>query len=144
MQSLTDVYNTVASRDADLEKQAAELYKQAEEEDAAGRIMARGFADELNKLAAPYTAGENVTDTGPKGGAFKGPGGGGVPMTGKPATGGGKTGQGYDPFAGKSRAAAAPTAAQVPAPKPMAAAPAAGKPPQMASAGGAPKPPKPM
>jgi hypothetical protein len=52
MKYLTDVYNQVASRDADLEKQAAELYKQAEEEAYAGRITARGFADELQKLAA--------------------------------------------------------------------------------------------
>ena len=29
------------------------MVKQAEEEEFAGRIMARGFADELNKLAAP-------------------------------------------------------------------------------------------
>lgn len=49
--SLLDVYNQISSHDAELlEKQAAAI-KQAEEEDAAGRIMARGFADELNKLA---------------------------------------------------------------------------------------------
>lgn len=51
MRTLTEVYEKVASQDVELEKQAAELVKQAEEEDAAGRIMARGFADELSKLA---------------------------------------------------------------------------------------------
>jgi len=52
MNSLTELYNeAIVPLDAELEKQAAELIKQAEEEDAAGRIMARGFADELNKLA---------------------------------------------------------------------------------------------
>lgn len=54
MRSLTEVYDHIATKDADLEKQAAVLIKQAEEEDAAGRIMARGFADELNKLADAY------------------------------------------------------------------------------------------
>lgn len=34
-----------------LEQQDEELEKQAAEDDAAGRIMARGFMDELNKLA---------------------------------------------------------------------------------------------
>lgn len=34
-----------------LEDQDEEMQKQAAEEDAAGRIMARGFMDELNKLA---------------------------------------------------------------------------------------------
>lgn len=58
MRSLTDVYNKVASQDAELEKQAAVLIKQAEEEDAAGRIMARGFADELNKIAQPFDLGK--------------------------------------------------------------------------------------
>jgi hypothetical protein len=52
MKTLTDLYNNaIVPMDQELEKQAAELWKQAEEEDAAGRIMARGFADELNKLA---------------------------------------------------------------------------------------------
>lgn len=51
MNSLTDVYETISAADAELlEKQAAHI-KQAEEEDAAGRIMARGFMDELHKLA---------------------------------------------------------------------------------------------
>lgn len=52
-ETLTDVYNQlILPKQAELEKQAAEMIKQAEEEDAAGRIMARGFADELNKRAA--------------------------------------------------------------------------------------------
>jgi len=54
MNTLTDLYNqAIVPMDVELEKQATELVKQAEEEDAAGRIMARGFADEMNKLAAP-------------------------------------------------------------------------------------------
>ena len=53
MESLTELYeNMLVPQDEELEKQAGELIKQAEEEDAAGRIMARGFADELNKLAS--------------------------------------------------------------------------------------------
>ena len=52
MNSLTDLYNeAIVPMDVELEKQATEMVKQAEEEDAAGRIMARGFADELNKIA---------------------------------------------------------------------------------------------
>jgi hypothetical protein len=51
MDNLTDVYNQFASIDDELEKQASEMVKQAEEEQFAGRIMARGFADEMNKLA---------------------------------------------------------------------------------------------
>lgn len=51
MRTLTDVYDTMASKDVELEKQASEIIKQAEEEDAAGRITARAFADELSKLA---------------------------------------------------------------------------------------------
>lgn len=51
MDSLIDIYNTLSAADEEiLEKQAAEI-KLAEEEDAAGRIMARGFADELEKIA---------------------------------------------------------------------------------------------
>lgn len=64
MNSLTELYNNaLVPLDAELEKQASaelaqlaaeeeEMIKQAEEEDAAGRIMARGFQDELQKLAA--------------------------------------------------------------------------------------------
>jgi hypothetical protein len=36
----------------ELESSQEEMTKQAAEEEAAGRIMARGFMDELNKLAA--------------------------------------------------------------------------------------------
>jgi hypothetical protein len=57
MRSLTEVYNQLDSKDAELEKQAAEIIKIGEEEDAAGRIMARGFADELHKLADAYGSG---------------------------------------------------------------------------------------
>lgn len=53
MNSLTELYNEVlVPQDEELEKQAGEMLKVAEEEDAAGRIMARGFADELHKLAS--------------------------------------------------------------------------------------------
>ena len=67
MSSLTDIYNDISSHDvAYLEKQAAQLQKtadlekQAEEEDAAGRITARGFADELNKLASAGLVGRGL------------------------------------------------------------------------------------
>lgn len=54
MASLVDIYEgLIIPCDAELEKQAEILVKQGEEEDAAGRIMARGFADELIKLGAP-------------------------------------------------------------------------------------------
>nr|MBP9824082.1 hypothetical protein [Thermoanaerobaculia bacterium] len=59
MRSLTEVHQAISSKDAELEKQAAVLIKQAEEEDAAGRIMARGFADELHKLADAVGTGYN-------------------------------------------------------------------------------------
>lgn len=52
MDTLTDLYNEqIVPLDQELEKQASEMIKQAEEEEFAGRIMARGFADEMNKLA---------------------------------------------------------------------------------------------
>ena len=55
MQTLTEVYEKLAAVDPVIKeeviKQASELEKLAEEEDAAGRIMARGFADELQKIA---------------------------------------------------------------------------------------------
>jgi hypothetical protein len=44
--SLVDTYEKIAAADA-------ERFEKLAEEDAAGRIMARGFMDELNKLAAP-------------------------------------------------------------------------------------------
>jgi hypothetical protein len=51
MKSITEIYESLHAKDAVLlEKQAAAI-KVAEEEDAAGRLMARGFADELSKLA---------------------------------------------------------------------------------------------
>lgn len=92
MKNLTDVYNQVASHDAELEKQAAQMIKQAEEEDAAGRIMARGFADELNKIAQP----QGTFDTLKKPGF--GQGGFGGTVQSKPGYdlgGAGKSGQGY-------------------------------------------------
>lgn len=49
--SLAEFLNEMEAADEELTKEAAELEKQAAEEDAAGRIMARGFMDELNKLA---------------------------------------------------------------------------------------------
>lgn len=145
MNSLTDVYNEVASKDADLEKQAAELVKQAEEEDAAGRIMARGFADELAKLAEPYSGGANAFNTGPKGGQMK-PQGGSV-ASGGYSTGGGKTGGNYDPMAkgrtgGGNAMAASMAGGGSKNPVGTGQKPAAPKPPQLASTGGAPKPPK--
>lgn len=55
MKTLTEVYEKLAAVDKPLQEKHAQeqavLHKQAEEEDAAGRIMARGFADELHKLA---------------------------------------------------------------------------------------------
>ncbi len=51
MPNLTDVYEMLQRADEPMIKQAEELQKIAEEEDAAGRLMARGFVDELNKLA---------------------------------------------------------------------------------------------
>ena len=70
MESLTELYNSaILPMDEELEKQAAEMYKQAEEEDAAGRIMARGFADELNKLAQPGGAQMPGAAQAPAGGA---------------------------------------------------------------------------
>jgi hypothetical protein len=84
MDNLTDVYNQFASIDDELEKQAFEMVKQAEEEEFAGRIMARGFADELNKLAAPsFDTASPIKDMGKgttiksKGYAAAGGGGGG-------------------------------------------------------------------
>ena len=41
----------MANADAVMEKEAAELEKLAAEEEAAGRITARGFMDELHKMA---------------------------------------------------------------------------------------------
>ncbi len=52
--SLADMYEKIAAYDNEVEEQHEELSeveKVAAEHDAAGRIMARGFMDELNKLA---------------------------------------------------------------------------------------------
>lgn len=49
--SLVDVLNQLENADEEMEKEAQELEKIAAEEEAAGRITARGFMDELNKLA---------------------------------------------------------------------------------------------
>ena len=52
--SLADMYEKIAAADQEIEEQYEELSdveKTAAEYDAAGRIMARGFMDELNKLA---------------------------------------------------------------------------------------------
>jgi len=51
MESLTDIYQSLSGRDAELLEKQAEEIKVAEEQEFAGRITARGFADELNKLA---------------------------------------------------------------------------------------------
>ena len=51
MRTLVDIHEKLGAADVVLEEHhGVEMEKQAEE-DAAGRIMARGFADELNKLA---------------------------------------------------------------------------------------------
>nr|NIR12959.1 hypothetical protein [Desulfobacterales bacterium] len=49
--SLVDVLNQLETADEEMEKEAQEHEKIAAEEEAAGRITARGFMDELNKLA---------------------------------------------------------------------------------------------
>ena len=49
---LTELYNQIADSDEEFQKEAAELDKLAAEEEAAGRITARGFMDELMKLSA--------------------------------------------------------------------------------------------
>lgn len=53
MRNLTDIHNQLSVADQVYLEKRAEQIKIAEEEDAAGRIMARGFADELTKLAQP-------------------------------------------------------------------------------------------
>lgn len=49
--SLVDVLSQLEATDYEMEKEATEHEKFAAEQEAAGRIMARGFMDELNKLA---------------------------------------------------------------------------------------------
>jgi len=82
MESLTELYDqALVPMDNELEKQAEEMWKQAEEEDAAGRIMARGFADELNKLSMPMGTGYGHGK-----GMKYGPGDGMVPPAPAPQT----------------------------------------------------------
>lgn len=50
--SLANLYEKLTSTDEEMAKEAEEHEKVAAEEEAAGRITARGFMDELNKLAA--------------------------------------------------------------------------------------------
>lgn len=52
--SLADMYEKIAAYDNQVEEEheaLSDVEKVAAEHDAAGRIMARGFMDELNKLA---------------------------------------------------------------------------------------------
>ena len=49
---LTEFYTQMVSEEEEHVKQASDMEKMAAEEEAAGRIFARGFVDELNKLAA--------------------------------------------------------------------------------------------
>lgn len=49
--SLVDILEQLEYVDDEMEKEASEMEKFAAEEEAAGRIMARGFMDELNKIA---------------------------------------------------------------------------------------------
>jgi hypothetical protein len=58
MNNLTDIHNQLSAADQVYLEKRAEQIKIAEEEDAAGRIMARGFADELTKLAEGYNTAE--------------------------------------------------------------------------------------
>jgi hypothetical protein len=95
MKNLTDIHNQLSAADQVYLEKRAEQIKIAEEEDAAGRIMARGFADELQKLAGGYNTAETF-NTGPKGGSFK-PNVGGI-IQSKPGYdlgNAGKSGQGY-------------------------------------------------
>lgn len=95
MKNLTDIHNQLSAADQVYLEKRAEQIKIAEEEDAAGRIMARGFADELQKLAGGYNVAETF-NTGPKGGSFK-PNTGGIVQSkpGYDLGGAGKSGQGY-------------------------------------------------
>lgn len=70
MKNLTDIHNQLSAADQVYLEKRAEQIKIAEEQDAAGRIMARGFADELTKIAEGYNVAETF-NTGPRGGQFK-------------------------------------------------------------------------
>ncbi len=69
---MADMYEKIAAYDEQVEDQYEELSdveKTAAEYDAAGRIMARGFVDELNKLGQMPPAGPSpdlVKKTGKK------------------------------------------------------------------------------
>ncbi|MHC4644907.1 MAG: hypothetical protein ACYTBJ_05365 [Planctomycetota bacterium] len=71
--SLAALFEQMEFGDQEMAKEAEDQVKLAAEEDAAGRIMARGFMDELNKLAqkSPYaprqqpTAGQKPIPHGP-------------------------------------------------------------------------------
>ena len=54
--SLVDIHEKLSSHDEVLEKEAAVEFDKLAEEDAAGRIMARGFMDELHKVAGGIQA----------------------------------------------------------------------------------------
>ena len=66
MNTLTELYNQqIVPLDDELEKEASDMLKMAQEHEYAGRIMARGFADELNKLAAPdFSTASPIKDMG--------------------------------------------------------------------------------
>ena len=72
MKSIAEIYDNLSAKDAELlEKQAAAI-KIAEEEEAAGRIMARGFADEARRyMKLAWAPGQTVPDTGNSLGAVK-------------------------------------------------------------------------
>lgn len=71
--SLADLYERLATIDTETVKEASEQEKVAADEDAAGRIVARGFMDELSKLAGEMDfkptpvqrAGSKATGSGP-------------------------------------------------------------------------------
>jgi len=96
MRNLTDIHNQLSAADQVYLEKHAEQIKIAEEEDAAGRIMARGFADELTKLAGPAKSPLTNTVPGSTGGfgsssaSIKAPGG--TVKSGPYKTGGGATG----------------------------------------------------
>lgn len=52
MPTLTEIHEKLAAADNVIAAENYELQKEAAEEEAAGRITARGFYDELSKLAA--------------------------------------------------------------------------------------------
>lgn len=62
--SLVDIHAQISEQDVELEKQAAAELEKLAEEDAAGRIMARGFWDEMNKIAGPGGFGAQFSQPG--------------------------------------------------------------------------------